>query len=234
MAEIFNIDHETGDLSQYTSTATDAGDLSVTAAALCGSYGLQAFIDDANSIYGQKDFNQLTSSKYRFRFYIDPNGLVMADYDEFEVCEIYYNGNYRARVILSYLSGNYRIRARVYSDGGVAHSTGYYVISDSEHYIECLIEYASSSTASDGVFTLWIDGVQQEQITGLDLYDLAKPNQARLGAIGGLDAGTSGTLYLDAFILRDDNVEIGPCGAAGRAKKRLLRVGVRQGVHLGM
>jgi hypothetical protein len=42
MSIIINIDHETGDLTQYTSTVTDSGDLSVAVgAALAGKLDLR-------------------------------------------------------------------------------------------------------------------------------------------------------------------------------------------------
>jgi hypothetical protein len=63
----FNIDHTTGDLTQYDSTSTNGGNLSVAAAAaLCGtSYGLSCVIDGANPMYGQKDISSPTSGKLR-------------------------------------------------------------------------------------------------------------------------------------------------------------------------
>jgi hypothetical protein len=46
---IFSDGFESGDFSAWSSATTDGGDLSVTsAAALAGSYGMQALIDDTN------------------------------------------------------------------------------------------------------------------------------------------------------------------------------------------
>ena len=53
---IFADGFESGNLSAWTSNTIDLGDLSVsTAAALIGSQGLQAVIDDANTIYVTDD-----------------------------------------------------------------------------------------------------------------------------------------------------------------------------------
>jgi hypothetical protein len=54
MAVVADIDLESGDLSEFSGTVTDGGDLSVTqAAALAGSeYGLQCVIDDTTAVYG--------------------------------------------------------------------------------------------------------------------------------------------------------------------------------------
>ena len=75
VTRLATLTHDTGDLTEYTSTVIDGGDLSVTtAAALAGtSHGLQVVIDDSTAIYGQKDFS--ASALIRFRFYIDPNSL---------------------------------------------------------------------------------------------------------------------------------------------------------------
>jgi hypothetical protein len=198
---IFEIGHETGDLTEYDSTTTDGGDLSVTAAAALGGtdYGLSAFIDDTNVIYGEKTFT-LTSNVYRLRFDIDPNTLTMAHNDNFPV-NVTLDGTQRAKtlVYLGYSTATgYRIQLAVGNDTGWSF-TGWSAITDAEHYVEVQVQYASSATASDGTATLWIDGVEQQQMTGIDLFDLAKPDRARFGALLGIDAGTSGTLYLDEF-----------------------------------
>jgi len=214
MAEIFNIQLET-DLSEFNSTVTDDGDLAQSgAAALAGSSGgMACLIDDATAIYGQKDFTQITSSAWRLRVYLDPNSLTMASGDEFWVLALRYNVGNRFLLELHYDGTNYEIRAETSDDASSWHQTAYYDITNEEHYIEVLLEYASSSSATDAVLTLWIDGAQQEQVTDFNLYDLTKPNNARLGMLGVRDAGTSGTYYLDEFVFRDDDTEIGPVAA---------------------
>lgn len=212
---IFNITHEVGDLSEYTSTVTDSGDLSVTgAAALVGNYGLSALIDDTNGIFGEIEYTQITSGEYRWRFYVDPNGLTMAGGDAFYLCRITkQETSGRADVNLKY-SGGYNINARVREDDGTYRVTADYVITDDVHYIECLVQYASGPTGNDGILTLWIDGVQKESITDVDLDGRSQPDEAFLGPHSNIDAGTSGTLYLDDFVLRDDSTEIGAAPAA--------------------
>jgi RHS repeat-associated protein len=67
---------------------------------------------------------------------------------------------------------------------------------------------ATSSGTNDGYLTLWIDGTQQANLTGVD-NDTWRVDRARLGALSGMDAGTSGTYYFDAFESRRSNY-IGP------------------------
>jgi hypothetical protein len=54
---------------------------------------------------------------------------------------------------------------------------------------------------NDGGLTLWIDGTQQADITGID-NNTRRVDRARLGPLSSVDAGTSGTAYFDAFEAR--------------------------------
>jgi hypothetical protein len=212
MAEIFHVSLETGDLSEFTFTQTDGGDLSVTtAAALVGRYGMQALVDDTNPLYGEMNYTQIATGVYGWRFYTDPNGITMANNDTFYLCRITkQETSGRADVQLTYDSVNaYEIFARIREDDGTYRITSNYIITDAPHYIECLVEYAASAISNDGVFELWIDGVQKETFTDLDLFTRSQPDEAFLGIQSGLDVGTSGTIYFDDFILRDDDTVIG-------------------------
>jgi len=216
VGEVFNVTHNGGSLAEYDATVTDGGDLSAdAAAAMAGSgYGLRAVIDDTSALYGRVDFS-LSSSEFRYRFYFDPNGVSMGNGDEFRLVDFCDSGSIRQFVDVEYSGGAYNIRAQIVDDGGGWDTTGNQAITDAPHYIEVLVEYASSSVASDGRVTLWIDGVQEAQVTGLDIYDVSKPDQARMGAAQGLEATTSGTIYLDEFVLRDDDTAIGPASYGG-------------------
>jgi hypothetical protein len=61
---------------------------------------------------------------------------------------------------------------------------------------------------NNGSLTFWIDGVQQASLTGVD-NDTRRIDRVRLGAVSGLDSGTSGTYYFDAFESRKQTY-IGP------------------------
>jgi len=70
---IFADSFESGNLSAWTSDSIDDGDLSVNpAAALAGSQGLRAVIDDSNMVYVRDD-SPHSEARYRVRFYFDPN-----------------------------------------------------------------------------------------------------------------------------------------------------------------
>jgi hypothetical protein len=57
---------------------------------------------------------------------------------------------------------------------------------------------STAAGANNGGLTLWIDGVQQANLTGVD-NDTRRIERVRLGAVAGIDTGTRGTYYFDAF-----------------------------------
>ena len=60
---------------------------------------------------------------------------------------------------------------------------------------------ATAPGANDGYLTLWINGLEKATLTALD-NDTRRMDQVRLGAVSGIDAGTRGTYYFDAFASR--------------------------------
>jgi hypothetical protein len=216
MAEIVDIGHEV-DLSEYDSTATDSGDLSQAGGAALASTsgGLSVVVDDANIIYGQKDFVRLSGTSYRVRVYLDPNGFSMSDGDHLIVCQLNNSGDYRMRIGLSLSGASYQVRAQVYDDGGSSDTVGPVTISDAEHYIEVLVTYASGADAEDGVITLWVDGGQEDTDTTVDLFTRLQPDGVQLGALNFIVGTPTGTLYLDELVVRDDNSEIGAVSVGG-------------------
>jgi hypothetical protein len=73
--QIFADDFETGNLSAWSSSTTDNGDLSVTATpVLLGSYSMKALINDNRLIF-VTDETPDAEARYRARFYFHPNSL---------------------------------------------------------------------------------------------------------------------------------------------------------------
>jgi hypothetical protein len=223
-ATIIDIDHEV-DLSEYDSTVTDGGDLSADAAAALASTskGLNCLIDDTTSIYGQVSSASWPSgadADLRVRFYVDPNGLTMTSGDIFTIFAFYTNGApwFLGFVEMRYDGASHELRLTAKEDDGTNHEDTE-DISDAEHYVEVYFERASSDVAADGRCRWWIDGTLKQDFTSLDNYDaFVDIALARLGACVGLDAGTSGTFYLDQLKCNDDGAEIGahspPAGGA--------------------
>jgi len=204
---IFADGFESGSFSAWSSASTGAGDLSVTTpAALVGLNGMRAVINDTTAMYTVDD-KPTTEARYRARFYFDPNSISMTagnahyifvGYDTVAV----FNVDFR------FFGGSYQIRLRQQNDSQTTASTAWVTISDAPHFIEMDWQAATAAGANNGGVTLWIDGVQTGSLSGLD-NDTRRIGQVRLGAVSGIDAGTSGTSYFDAFESRKQSY-IGP------------------------
>jgi len=69
---------ESGSFSAWSASTTDSGDLSVsTSAALVGTNGMQALLDDNVSIF-VTDWTPSNEPRYRARFYFDPNSIPLS------------------------------------------------------------------------------------------------------------------------------------------------------------
>jgi uncharacterized repeat protein (TIGR01451 family) len=202
---IFADGFESGDTSRWSAVSGD-GDLAVTgAAALAGTAaGLQAVIDDTASLHVE-DHTPEDETRYRARFYFDPNGFDPGTAQ----------GHFRTRILLALedgptrrlvaivlrlLEGQYAVRARVRQDDGTVTDTPFVTISDAPHVVEFDWVRASAEGAGDGSFQLWLDDTWVAELTGLDT-DAHTVDTARLGALS-VKSGASGTLFFDQFASR--------------------------------
>lgn len=206
---IFADGFEAGSLSAWTSSVVDAGDLSVTsAAALVGGKGLQAVIDDTNPIHVTDDTPN-AEPRYRARFYFDPNTISMATGDNHYIF-FGYAGSSTAvvRGQFRYYSSQYQIRFSLINDSGTWLNTSWVPIGDAAHAFEIDWSASTAAGANNGYLTFWIDGTQKANLTGVD-NDTRRIDRVRLGPRSGLDTGTRGTYYFDAFESRRQTY-IGP------------------------
>ncbi|MEO7840357.1 MAG: CARDB domain-containing protein, partial [Anaerolineales bacterium] len=196
---IFADGFESGNLSAWTSSATNGGDLSVSAsAALNGNQGLQALINDNNTI-SVTDDSPNAEPRYRVRFYFDPNSIPMASGDAHFIFKAFMGTSTEViRLEFRQSAGVYQIRQGAFQNDSSWMYNNWITISDAPHSIELDWRAASASGAGDGYLTLWIDGGGQGMLAVVDnsgkLID-----SARLGALTGIDNGTRGTYYFDAF-----------------------------------
>jgi hypothetical protein len=205
---IFADSFESGSLSSWTSSATDGGDLSVSsAAAIRGVRGLQAVIDDNNAVSVTSDHPN-AEPRYRARFYFDPNSITMSSGDAHILLRGYSGSTIALRVEFGFSAGAYRIRVGLLNDGSGWTETGWLTFSDAPHSFELDWRAATGAGANNGGLTLWIDGTQQANLTGVD-NDTRRIDRVLLGAVAGVDAGTRGTYYFDAFESRRQTL-IGP------------------------
>ncbi|MCE7985133.1 MAG: hypothetical protein DYG89_28505 [Caldilinea sp. CFX5] len=206
---IFADGFESGNLSAWSSSVTGGGDLSVSpAAALAGAQGLQALINDNFAIYVVDDA-PTAEPRYRVRFYFDPNTIPMAANDSHQI----FSGRTEAGTVVlqiefRFSGGVYQVRALILDDGTSATSSGWFTISDAPHALEVDWRAATAAGANNGGLTFWIDGVQRANVTGID-NDTRRIDLIRLGAGSGIDNGTRGTYYFDAYEARRQSY-IGP------------------------
>jgi hypothetical protein len=215
MAEVCHIRHE-ADLSEYSSTVTDSGDLSAHADAAMGdtAMGLKLVIDDQTEIYGRKNLTGALT-QLRFRFYLDPNGITIGNTNEWSVCNWYCgSGNLVAVVYLGYTTANgYRILVGFEDDESAWDLWLSYVnITDAVHYIEVHVVAESGAGQDDGTAELWIDGVSKDTLGSMDNYGLFSNGLSDVffGALWNVPASANGTYYLDELRANDDGSEIGP------------------------
>ena len=93
-------------------------------------------------------------------------------------------------------------------DSGSWASSAWSKISDAPHAIELDWRAATAAGANNGGLTLWIDDTQQANSTTVD-NDTRRIDGVQLGAVSGIDKGTRGTYYFDAFESRRQTY-IGP------------------------
>jgi hypothetical protein len=197
---IFSDGFESGSLSMWDASITDNGDLSVSSqAAIQGSYGLSALLDDRNVIYVE-DFTPIAEVEYRARFYLDPNTLVMSNGNAFYPLQAYNSSNTAvARIEFRYFNNSYQLRAGILTDALSWKNTAWFAITDAPTAIEIHWRAATTPTAKNGAITLWISGTQKANLGGVD-NDGLRVESVQLGAVAGIDNGTRGTFYLDSFI----------------------------------
>jgi hypothetical protein len=194
---------ESGDLTRWSASATDGTDLRPTvAAAMAGTgFGLQASVNDTNSLYVQDD-TPIVERRYRARFYFDPNGFDPGEAMSHFRIRIFIafdpSGLRVVTFVLKRQGGAYSIETRVRRNDGTRADTGFFPISDGPHFIEFDWRRATGPGASDGSLEMWIDGgMPAATLSGID-NDLSSVDSARLGALA-VKTGAAGTLYFDQF-----------------------------------
>jgi hypothetical protein len=206
---IFADGFESGNFSAWTSSVTNNGNLSVSpGAALSGSYGLQATFNNTNPMNVQTD-SPNAEPRYRARFYFDPNSIPMVSGD----AHIFFQGNAGTttavvRGSFRFSNSKYQVRFGLINDGGTWLNTSWFDISDAPQPIEIDWGAATSAGANNGFLTLWINGVQKANLTGID-NDTRRIDRVLLGPRSAIDSGTQGTYFFDAFESRRQTY-IGP------------------------
>jgi hypothetical protein len=202
---IFGDGFEDGTLAAWSRVYADGGDLSVMpGAALQGGLGLQVGIDDNTPLY-LVDTRPSAESRYRVRFYFDPNSIAMNNNDGHNLLRAV-QGTSGTVFWMLFLKqgGSYLVRPTVLDDGLGYRNLAYQVLSDGPHYIE--LDWQAG--AGDGYLSLWIDGQLKQTLSGMSNASQSV-DEVWFGPYAGIDSGTRGAYYLDSFESRRVN-PIGP------------------------
>ena len=176
-----------------------------------GNHGLEVDVanPDRNPAYVQSS-HPVAESVYRLRFFVNLRGLTMVDGNEFDIFAASdgadptppaTTGNVLFRIGARQTAGKKVLSAFVRTDvGSETQIPSEVILADGWRMVE--VDWAKSTAGGTGTgnghFTLWVDGVQKANLGSLD-NDNGTLNYARLGAVNGVDAATSGTLKFDDF-----------------------------------
>ncbi|MBK9711674.1 MAG: hypothetical protein IPO81_10165 [Kouleothrix sp.] len=169
---------------------------------------MQALIDDNRALYAA-DSSPNLEPRYRARFSFDPNSIAMSNNDAHYIFYGYSGASTVVlRIELRRSNGAYQIRAALLNDASSWTTSGWFAISDAPHPIEIDWRAATAGGANNGGLTLWVDGAQKADLTGVD-NDTRRIDLIQLGPVSGMDNSTRGTEYFDAFESRRQTY-IGP------------------------
>jgi hypothetical protein len=203
---IFADGFESADLSAWSASSTDGGDLSVSASAALNftGVGLQGVADDTAGLYVEDRLPD-DEGLYRARFYFDTNGFDPGEALNHRRTRLFIafeeSPNRRlAAIVLRRIGGAYALLGRARLDDDSQYDTGFFPIGDGVHFVELAWKRASGPDANDGAFELWIDGTSVHSATTLD-NSISAVDFVRLGALS-VKTGASGTLFWDEFVSR--------------------------------
>ena len=168
------------------------------AAALVGAQGLQVRLDDNNPIF-VTDVRPNAETRYRARFYFDPNTILMPSGNDHSLLHGYTGTSTLVlRIQFRYFNGGYQVQGGLLDDSSNWLTTPWSTITDAYHVIELDWRTSTGAGLNNGGLTLWIDKMQRGQINGID-NDSRRIDRVQLGAVAGIDSSSRGTYYLDAF-----------------------------------
>jgi subtilisin family serine protease len=192
----FSDGFESGTSAAWAATSSNGGRLSVTTdAALSGSYGLAALLQNRTDMYVA---TTMSASSYHARFQFDPNtSVIPATKTEVILQGLDTGGAPDLTVQVRAAAGGYEIRAGATKNSGTIVYTSWAALSDQSHSIEVGWSAATSTSATDGSIRLWIDGSVGPSNTNV-ANGARRLGQIRLGPQT-IAKGTTGRQFFDGF-----------------------------------
>jgi len=199
-ATVFEDGFESGDLSRWATAKTDGGDLRASAAAaLSGTFGLEAIVDDAKSIYVETASS--AGNEYYARFLVRVSASIRRK-DGVAGMIALRAAEDKARRLFTILlrrapDGTVALQGVVFPDVGTPVRTVLRGLDETPHLVEVEWRRASAPNANDGLFRLWVDGEPAGDSSSLP-HTAFTAGSVRLGVLNP-SGGVSGAIHFDDF-----------------------------------
>lgn len=170
-----------------------------TDAAMSGVQGLAITLGGGTGSAFVEHHGTEDASHVAVAFAFDPSALQMAATGHHPMVH-----SAMGTVAVRNTNGTLQVKAWVNRDTGGANATGWYDLTGGPQQMRVEWKASSAPGQSDGFTRLWIDGVLRGEKGGVD-NDTFRAGWLRLGAIWGIDVGTTGVMAFDGV-----KFEIGP------------------------
>jgi hypothetical protein len=188
------------DLCSPTAWTTTANPSALTFPNSGGKSGcyMQVNITSNNPAY-VRDNTPNMETRYRARFYFNPNGIIMGKSDSHVIFSGYSATGASMLVIELRRNGSsLQIRGGLLSDKKKWSYTGWSTLPSGWNAIELDWRAATGTTVNNGGLALWLNGTRIGNISNTGNYQ-QKVDWVALGAVSGLDIATRGTYFFDEF-----------------------------------
>jgi len=170
------------------------------AAALEGDWGGAFTLDGAGSEINGVDNLPSAETTIALEIMIDPNSLIMTDTDTFLLIDAVSPGTGSSAFIVELVKDGaaYELVVTARNDAGGDVALADVPIVDGSNLVRIEWVAATGVGNNDGIIEIFLGSVSQETDTTVD-SDTHNITSIKIGAISGLDAGTSGTFYIDRY-----------------------------------
>ena len=209
MSILFEAHNETG-FGEWASEVDPNGELNHTTPGLAGTGGkITMTTNDGDDMELVSPTWSWTGLDLSCRFYVDFTSFTNPVASFWDVVTLRDGAvTQRLRAIIGLSGGNIQLTTRLSRDGGTSDVAAFNVGNTGVHYIEIRVKRATTNVASDGELQTYLDGVSQGTTTGIDLFDLSRPDNVAFGGVS-LDVGSAGSVLLDELKVTDTATEIG-------------------------
>lgn len=198
---IFSDDYESANLAAWAGQVTaGSGAISVTdKAAIVGNYGMQVDLTGQGDQAYVFDLSPNRETTYRASFYLAIGDLSMLTGSEHTIFAVRDDvaPQLAATLRLRFMAGAYQVAAVAARDNGTWAWTPWSTI-DKETLLSLEWEAGQGPGLDNGELRLLVDDQLVATLGGLD-NDQLRVDRALLGAIFGVDNGTTGALFFDQF-----------------------------------